>query len=1017
MRRLAKLCAFATSLPTIALASDQALRTELRAFVQADGLLHLNHRSKLSPEVMQRLRANLGELPQALIAGVDTMMAVADTGASSIGTPIMSDFIEGTYVTLSTAKSISGIASGLQIKGEGVVRYEMLDRNGNIRPIECPAYYIPNLPVRLIPPQVIFPKGSKGKSITENGEMRWEFMNGQIVDLVTNPVTNLPELRLFHDVYEAAEQVEQALYSCVTEELNQNLTPSMKQLLRLHFRLGHLAMPSLKWLARHGFLGVTAKSLATASEPMCGTCQYAKQTRIPSGATVTRVREEKEGGLKANQLEPGDGTAIDQFEVVKKGRLFASRGKERPQDRYSGGTIFVDIASGRVRCYYQHSLGSDETVKSKLKYEQEARQYGVFVKAYHSDNGIFTATEFQLELQKQDQCLTLAGVGAHHQNAVAERAIRTVVTRARALLLHAMLRWPDVMTPDLWPMAIQHAELLCNHVPKQSHGYSPLQLFSRSIGHARDNTFLETIPVWGCPAYVLMPTLQDGKKLPKWQPRSRRGQFVGLSPFHASNVALVRNLHSGSIGPQYHVVFDNWFETVTCDETETPPEWEVLVTHSRYQAEFDEDDLQRFELDSEWLTKEELAEQRERIKRERDVVWEQRGKPERETSTEPHPTRTDSRRTEVPETIPERETTPTPEPPSPVIPTTPGTQSEREFPTPSDMSPLIDVTRRVGVEASPARPEGAEPKPKPVPDEDSPLLRTTPVRTRFGRQIKKPTRWIEKMLRAAKNPRGSTSVTESVACFLSLADQVAELVQCGQSNSFQVTAMYNLLLATNPDTGIPELGQLDPESVMIALKAKKNSDPDTLTYNEAMRSQYVDEFVEAMRIEVEALTKLGTWQGVLRSSLPRNGNVLPSTWAFKIKRWPNGLIRKFKARFCVRGDRQIEGVDVFETYAPVVAWSTVRCLLAFSLDQNLVTRQIDVSNAFPNAVLPEHERIFLEPPKGFSDPSGQDIVLQLLRNQYGLRQAPLHWFNHLKGILESQRFRFEQSKEDPCMFL
>ena len=158
------------------------------------------------------------------------------------------------------------------------------------------------------------------------------------------------------------------------------------------------------------------------------------------------------------------------------------------------------------------------------------------------------------------------------------------------------------------------------------------------------------------------------------------------------------------------------------------------------------------------------------------------------------------------------------------------------------------------------------------------------------------------MLHAAKSPRGSTSVTESVACFLSIADQVADLVESGQSNSFQVMVMYTLLMVTDPETGIPELGQLDPESVMMALKAKKSSDPDMLMYNEAMQSQYAEEFVKAMQIEVDALMKLGTWQGVLRSSLPRNGNVLPSTWAFKIKRWPNGLIQKFKARFCVHGD-------------------------------------------------------------------------------------------------------------------
>ena len=38
-------------------------------------------------------------------------------------------------------------------------------------------------------------------------------------------------------------------------------------------------------------------------------------------------------------------------------------------------------------------------------------------------------------------------------------------------------------------------------------------------------------------------------------------------------------------------------------------------------------------------------------------------------------------------------------------------------------------------------------------------------------------------------------------------------------------------------------------------------------------------------------------------------NVIPSTWAFKCNRFPDGLIKKFKARFCARVDRQIEGVD------------------------------------------------------------------------------------------------------------
>jgi len=56
-------------------------------------------------------------------------------------------------------------------------------------------------------------------------------------------------------------------------------------------------------------------------------------------------------------------------------------------------------------------------------------------------------------------------------------------------------------------------------------------------------------------------------------------------------------------------------------------------------------------------------------------------------------------------------------------------------------------------------------------------------------------------------------------------------------------------------------------------------------------------------------------------------HVIASTWAFKCKCYPDGLIKKFKARFCARGDQQLEGIDFFETYAPVVQWTTIRAPL------------------------------------------------------------------------------------------
>jgi hypothetical protein len=47
--------------------------------------------------------------------------------------------------------------------------------------------------------------------------------------------------------------------------------------------------------------------------------------------------------------------------------------------------------------------------------------------------------------------------------------------------------------------------------------------------------------VWGCLTYVLDPRFQDGKKIPKWDPRSQTGMFVGASHTHSSNIGRIQD--------------------------------------------------------------------------------------------------------------------------------------------------------------------------------------------------------------------------------------------------------------------------------------------------------------------------------------------------------------------------------------------------------------------------------------------------------------------------------------------
>ena len=68
--------------------------------------------------------------------------------------------------------------------------------------------------------------------------------------------------------------------------------------------------------------------------------------------------------------------------------------------------------------------------------------------------------------------------------------------------------------------------------------------------------------VWGAPTHILEAKVQDGKKVPKFDPRSCQGKFLGYSPDHASSVALILNHSTGKILPQFHCLFDNFFQTV-----------------------------------------------------------------------------------------------------------------------------------------------------------------------------------------------------------------------------------------------------------------------------------------------------------------------------------------------------------------------------------------------------------------------------------------------------------------------
>jgi hypothetical protein len=188
-----------------------------------------------------------------------------------------------------------------------------------------------------------------------------------------------------------------------------------------------------------------------------------------------------------------------------------------------------------------------------------------------------------------------------------------------------------------------------------------------------------------------------------------------------------------------------------------------------------------------------------------------------------------------------------------------------------------------------------------------------------------------------------------------------------------------------------------------------NIDDDPKTYGEAMSSRDSAFWKEAIQDEIDSIMQNNTWK---LADLPPGCKPLGSKWIFKRKMKVDGSIDKYKARLVIQGFRQKEGIDFFDTYAPVARISTIRLLLALAAIHNLVIHQMDVKTAFLNGEL--DEEIYMHQPEGFVMPGNEHKVCKLIKSLYGLKQAPKQWHQKFDEVVLSNGFMLNQA--DKCVY-
>jgi hypothetical protein len=897
---------------------------------------------------------------QALLK-IKALLIIWDSGASISVSYDRADFV-GELKPAGVMTRLQGIAKGLRIEGQGHVLWPMLDTMGHYRLIKVPAFYVPKSNVRLLSTTSLLQTYAGETIEVDAGQMQLSGLpsdpNRGAVIATVNPRNNLPMTTSYP--YDVVREIPQALSAAInmTNEANTNLSAPEKELLRWHARLGHLDCRKIQFLMRTGVLSrsESTRRLHVAAAklshpPKCAACQFGKQSQRPSPGQKTSAVKDRAGVLKTDHLFPGQCVSVDHFVCATKGRLFTSRGKTHENDMYDGGCLFIDHATNHVHIEFQTHLNSHETLRAKGAYERMCRDYGVVPQSFVSDNGsAFTSHAFAQRLAQFEQVIHFAGAGAHHQNGNAERAIQTIMSISRTMMLHQAIHWPDVADATLWPMAVAHAVYLYNHVPNPTTGLSSHDLFTKTRW---EQSKFHDLHVWGCPVYVLEKTISDGKKLPRWKPRSVRSINMGLSAHHASTVPLVLSPDSGAITAQFHVVFDDWFATVSTVADTLPdfhsPEWSQLFGDSVYQYPFDDDDL----ADSIDLTAPPTPTNADRVAHAMDQL-------------------------EPP--VPFRSAPPPVAPlPQFVIDAVPATATST-VPTSAPREPVVSAPREPVVSA-PREPVMSPPREQAAVQQRE--IPATTVSTPSPNRTVPPPSQLRRSSRAVAPPE--------------------RLISSGYYGSDDVEApSISDLPCLVSD---PAFSLVDFDTPLVY---KATSDPDTLSFDEAMADADRIQWIESAHKEIKSLEENHTWKEVDVSEAKTK--ILPGTWVFRRKRTPDGLISKHKGRYCVRGDLQ-EGE--FETYAPVVAFSTVRLFLVLSLTLNWYTCSIDFSNAFVQATL--EEPVWIHLPRGFnSSRTGPGkTCLRLCRSLYGLSVAPKLWYEHLFAFFLADGF--QQSEYDKCL--
>ena len=186
------------------------------------------------------------------------------------------------------------------------------------------------------------------------------------------------------------------------------------------------------------------------------------------------------------------------------------------------------------------------------------------------------------------------------------------------------------------------------------------------------------------------------------------------------------------------------------------------------------------------------------------------------------------------------------------------------------------------------------------------------------------------------------------------------------------------------------------------------------SWREMRKTTHAAKWQIACDEEMESLRNLNCWQVVPLSSVPPGTPIMGSRWTFKAKTDQHGEITRLRARFVCQGFSQVKDVSYWESFSPVVSFTTIRLLIALTALPHWHAIHYDVSVAFITAEIdPTQPPIYCRPAEGYE--SRTESVYLLKRYLYGMKDSPRGYNLHFNSVCLN--FGLKRCISDECVYI